>query len=659
MRIIARKILSLLLSGAMICALMAGAPLSAYAASEETTGTASTKAADPAGGKGSSATTTGTPALKSLLAPISTLPGDVCLIGGTGYTSLDDALNAIIDSTPTTIKLLTNINVDDQVTIVDRNVTFDLNGFNLVISNTTNASGGDGLHLEQNSSVDYMNPGSFTVSSEYGQALSVDGGSCKVTGVSLDADGSTAVDVYNNAVVTVSGNIMVSSADNIAVYSHSGSKVTVDGNISATGDSSVGVVAEDGSTVAVNGKITTDGDGVDTFDSGTSVTVVGSIKSVNGYGIWAGDSSTVKVTGNVDGRYCGAYAYDGATVIVKGNITSADGVGVDAEDSGTTVTVIGDISIAGVHCDAIYNDGSIVKAMGNLIATGQSGWGVEAFGGSTTTVNGNIKTSDGAGVFASDGGTVVTVNGMVDAAFASDEAYTYGGVDAESGAAITINGNVKVATNGLSSSSTNFAYAGAAAVDGGTVKINGLFSADPYIALVNANGIVTYLAPADFTTPTTLKGFKTYTNAVSTVWVLSPIAPAITGPQALTVTVGYKALSVGPFTVTGAPVPTVTKVSGNTKITWNAATGMLDIAAGLAPGTYPVTLKASNGISPDATITFVLTVKAAPKKKVATPLGLPATGDSATGLWIGAVAILSMGVLALADARRLRTLEVE
>jgi len=58
----------------------------------------------------------------------------------------------------------------------------------------------------------------------------------------------------------------------------------------------------------------------------------------------------------------------------------------------------------------------------------------------------------------------------------------------------------------------------------------------------------------------------------------------------------------------------VTKTAGDAKITWNNATKKLDIASGLAAGTYPVTLKAGNGVGTDAAITFTLTVNPATVK---------------------------------------------
>ena len=85
-------------------------------------------------------------------------------------------------------------------------------------------------------------------------------------------------------------------------------------------------------------------------------------------------------------------------------------------------------------------------------------------------------------------------------------------------------------------------------------------------------------------------------------------APNITGPTTLTLTQGYSATSTGAYTITGSAPVTVTKTSGDDKITWNNATKKLDIAAGLAAGSYPVTLSAINGAVPDAILNFTLTV---------------------------------------------------
>jgi len=84
--------------------------------------------------------------------------------------------------------------------------------------------------------------------------------------------------------------------------------------------------------------------------------------------------------------------------------------------------------------------------------------------------------------------------------------------------------------------------------------------------------------------------------------------PVVTGPVAMHLSAGYAATSTGIFTVSGYPLPAVTKESGDSKITWNDSTKKLDIAAGLEPGGYPVTLKASNGNGHDVVVTFTLMV---------------------------------------------------
>lgn len=86
------------------------------------------------------------------------------------------------------------------------------------------------------------------------------------------------------------------------------------------------------------------------------------------------------------------------------------------------------------------------------------------------------------------------------------------------------------------------------------------------------------------------------------------LAPGIVGPASMVLSEGYAATSTDVFTITGAPAPAMTKISGDAAITWNNTANRLDIAAGLAAGTYTVVLTASNGVAPDATFTFTLTV---------------------------------------------------
>jgi len=133
------------------------------------------------------------------------------------------------------------------------------------------------------------------------------------------------------------------------------------------------------------------------------------------------------------------------------------------------------------------------------------------------------------------------------------------------------------------------------------------------------------------TYPVKLKASNDTTNAELTFTLTVEEVPEfITGPTEMTLTVGYAATSTEAFTVTGSGTVTVTITSGDSKITWNAGTKKLNIAAGLAEGTYPVKLKASNGTSPDAELTFTLTVGAA-----ATAAAPTITGPTTLTLAVG------------------------
>jgi len=142
-------------------------------------------------------------------------------------------------------------------------------------------------------------------------------------------------------------------------------------------------------------------------------------------------------------------------------------------------------------------------------------------------VTGNISTEAGAGVSAGDTDTTVVVTGNV----SSGSGYV--GVGADSGASVTVNGDVAatgegawgvtawdadtlVTINGNITSDDTGAMAG----EGGQVIVNGTITAPTYIILTLGESS-TELTPEDFTTPTTMVNYKTYTDDTSTVWVRS------------------------------------------------------------------------------------------------------------------------------------------
>ncbi|MDR0796036.1 MAG: hypothetical protein LBE79_08315, partial [Tannerella sp.] len=81
----------------------------------------------------------------------------------------------------------------------------------------------------------------------------------------------------------------------------------------------------------------------------------------------------------------------------------------------------------------------------------------------------------------------------------------------------------------------------------------------------------------------------------------------IYGPDEATLPKGYKDTSVGPYTTAGTPPVKVWIESGDSRITWNDKTKMLDIAEGLPVGVYKVIIRADNAIWWER-MTFTLTV---------------------------------------------------
>ena len=113
--------------------------------------------------------------------------------------------------------------------------------------------------------------------------------------------------------------------------------------------------------------------------------------------------------------------------------------------------------------------------------------------------------------------------------------------------------------------------------------------------------------------------------------------PGITGPTAMSLAVGYAATTSDVFTLTGRPEPEVAKTSGHASITWDNAAKKLNIAAGLAAGTYEVVLNASNHFSPAANITFTLTVAPATIDSVTVSPATPSVVKGGTQTFTAAV----------------------
>ena len=99
-------------------------------------------------------------------------------------------------------------------------------------------------------------------------------------------------------------------------------------------------------------------------------------------------------------------------------------------------------------------------------------------------------------------------------------------------------------------------------------------------------------------------------SAEVTLTVLSAVtaAPVIVGPESLVLEEGYVTTSSEMFTVTGGPGTVVKITAGDAKISWNDMTHKINIAEGLLPGVYPVTLSVSGATGADVLFMFELTI---------------------------------------------------
>ncbi|MCL1905836.1 MAG: S-layer homology domain-containing protein, partial [Clostridiales bacterium] len=238
----------------------------------------------------------------------------------------------------------------------------------------------------------------------------------------------------------------------------------------------------------------------------------------------------------------------------------------------------------------------------NIGSTGDRGLYVE---------NGEVKLENAAnGELNVNGHGVYTINGgkaevhNIEMSASGGDSGAFAGARSE----VTVRGNITVTTG---NSTNNGAYAS----EGGKITVEGIITVPAgatYIMVGNSKKIQSGGVSNG--------GYLEYIDGTSIVKVKDTATAElkITGPAAMTLAVGYAATSSDIFTITGIPAPTVTKTSGDTKITWNNSTKKLDIAAGLVAGTYPVILKASAAGSPDVTHTFTLTVAEAANKAVST-----------------------------------------
>jgi hypothetical protein len=379
--------------------------------------------------------------------------GEVCQIGSKLYTTLDDALFEAVDGD--TIKLLANIDYNHGLNFVNEDITFDLNGYNLNVVN----SSGNGL---------FANNCVIDITGTDG------GGEFNVTGT------TRGVMALTDASVTVT-NANATSELGAGVYSGSGAEVTVQGNATATGANSIGAYTEDGS-IFVLGDARGVMNGAVSYLPDSSITIGGDAiaTGAGGVGATAGDFGKITIGGDAiaaSAGCIGAEADNGGEIIIDGEIqTSGIYIRIDSRDM-----AIGDVTLpttkAGYHtysggvssfstiwvkmritCEIVggtqyeklvdaltdANDGDTVRLLSNIAHNS----GISIAGKTLTLdLNGydlNVNETSGTGLTVSSGGIILTGSGNFNVT-----GYECG-VQASSGGVTTVtSATAKSNTNGV------------------------------------------------------------------------------------------------------------------------------------------------------------------------------------------------------------------
>ncbi len=321
------------------------------------------------------------------------------------------------------------------------------------------------------------------------------------------------------------------------------------------------------------------------------------------------------------------------------------GVSISGTAPGTkTVTVIGTGGTYDVAVGGITGPGTVIAAINANAATGtNSGLGNLA---STSTDNsvtfnastpqGTVSTTGGSGFAGTTFNIPVTLNLN---AGVSIDSFSFGVQILNNAAAPAVSGNIacpagsyptgtatgplcftpgagipapQFADNSALPNQISISWLSGLSLTAGTTSIGTIAMPIPAAAVPGQTYTLTVSAAS--------ASFGGSTNVVlapgpnSTLTVATPVnqAPAITSANSTTFTVGV----AGTFTVTatGSPAPTLSETGAlPSGVTFTAATGVLSgtPAAGTA-GSYPISFTATNGVTPNATQNFTLTVNQAP-----------------------------------------------
>lgn len=301
-------------------------------------------------------------------------PG-VCSItsGGTttDYATLDDALAAV--KTGESIKLLQDISYNGGLSVSGKLINFELNGYNLNVSNTS----GTGLEVGSGGGVSVTGSGQFNVTgTDYG-VYAHDGGLAAVTSATSTGATGTGAKAASGGQITVNGSVSGASG---VFATGSGSSITVNGGVSGTDENGSGAWAAGGASINISGDVQGGVYGVHAINAGSVIKVGGSVTATNLSG-------------------AGAYADNGGSITVGGNSVGTGGSGIGAcALAGSSITVTGDVQ--GVYSGVTVQGNSEVFVGGNVYS-GQ--YGVIARSGGEATIDGIISVGAGTAIAIGSG----------------------------------------------------------------------------------------------------------------------------------------------------------------------------------------------------------------------------------------------------------------
>ena len=410
----------------------------------------------------------------------------VCeIVGGARYTDFADALTATVDGD--TVVLLEDIDYYGYLTIIDKTVTIDLNGFTLYVESHNEGP--------EESAIYVKNGGLILADSEGGGELNV---------ISYDFFG-VYVDDAKAIVTNVSNSVGLA-----ALRAENGGEIIVTGDVTAANSES-GAWANGGSTITVDGAFNIVGSTVHVVVGGapraedsiwTPTTKSGYITYTNGGDspstVWIKD--TAPMVCEVDGFLYPSFAdailalADGSTVKLLTDVTY-EGVlqiknkVVTFDLNGYTVTVNAPVSpnLPGL----LVEDGKLLLTDGSMEGDGEfnvvslADFGVKVLRGEATVTN-------------------VTVDCLHAALWAED------------GSELIVKGDVTILDKRMDNFSVAWAYVGS------TVRVDGDVTGmddDPKYIMLGVTSWDGWRVKMDFT-KTTMPGYLTYADAIgNTVWL--------------------------------------------------------------------------------------------------------------------------------------------